>query len=491
MAAVYEAHDDRLDRTIALKVLPPEFLHDTSFSRRFEQEARVIARLEHPNIVPIYASGIDDGIPWMGMRLLTGGSLADILQQERLDHREAARILGHVARALDYAHARGIVHRDIKPSNILLDDSRGVCLGDFGLAQILGADLRVTRTGMLVGTPHYMAPEQALGEPADRRSDIYSLGIVAYEMLVGSLPFTADSPVGVLLKHVNQPLPHTPDLSRALLKAITKATAKEPGERWASAEAFASAVAAAGPGGFAETDAAEIIRPRTRFRQPYVRWTAAAACFFSASLAVAWWIAPEPEPSVMSVEPAARPSDPVEPTPAPIGVVPVDTPAGKATSQQPPLVDRQRPKPGDTKLPVKVEAAPPPLDVVLQEKPVAFPDRPLPATVPSAESPGPAAPVQSPEESRADLVTPPQRIRTVRPEYPAAARAAQFEGDVVLEAVVERDGTIGEVKVVRSVHPLLDEAARDAVRQYVYVPGQRQGTAEAATVRLTVSFRLK
>ena len=137
MAAVYEARDVRLDRTIALKVLPQEFLYDDTFARRFEHEARVIASLEHGHIVPIYASGIDRGIPWMSMRLLAGGNLGDRLAHHRPDPREAVRMLRSVADALDYAHAHGVVHRDIKPTNLLLDSSDAVYIGDFGLAQIL------------------------------------------------------------------------------------------------------------------------------------------------------------------------------------------------------------------------------------------------------------------------------------------------------------------------------------------------------------------
>ncbi len=247
MAAVYRAQDTRLDRTIALKVLPPEFLHDGTFARRFEQEARVVAKLEHPNIVPIYASGIDDGIPWMSMRLLAGGTLGTVLKNRRPERGEAVRMLRSVADALDYAHALGIVHRDIKPTNILLDGSGGVCIGDFGLAQMLEGDPGLTRTGTLIGTPHYMAPEQALGQPADHRSDIYSLGIVAYEIFVGAMPFTADSPVSVLLKHVNQRLPVPSDslVSRPMMDVIQKAVAKSPSMRWRSAGEFVSRLEAA------------------------------------------------------------------------------------------------------------------------------------------------------------------------------------------------------------------------------------------------------
>ena len=244
MATVYEAFDTRLERAVALKVLPPQFLHDETFARRFDQEARVIAKLEHPAIVPIYACGTDDGIPWMSMRLLGGGNMGTLLKNAPPDPVKALGILRRVAEALDYAHVRGVVHRDIKPANILFDRDGRACVGDFGLAQMLEGNPVVTRTGTVVGTPHYMAPEQALGNRLDHRCDVYSLGIVAYEMLFGRTPFTGDSPVAVLLKHVNEPLP-VPAASRlpdALLRAIQKAAAKDPFERWPSAGAFAEAL---------------------------------------------------------------------------------------------------------------------------------------------------------------------------------------------------------------------------------------------------------
>ena len=165
MATVYEAYDRRLERAVALKVLPPEFLHDGTFARRFENEARVIAKLEHPNIVPIYASGIDEGIPWMGMRLLAGGNMGALLENGRPALPHAVQMLRDVADALDYAHARGVVHRDIKPTNILRDGSGRMCVGDFGLAQMLEGALGLTRTGTLVGTPQYMAPGAGTRQP--------------------------------------------------------------------------------------------------------------------------------------------------------------------------------------------------------------------------------------------------------------------------------------------------------------------------------------
>ena len=185
MASVYKAYQAKLDRHVALKVLPQEFLHDPAFAKRFEREARVVAKLEHPNIVPIYDYGIDDGIPWMAMRMLQAGSLANLLKRGRLDRRRVVAILTQVADALDHAHANGVIHRDVKPSNVLLDERERVYVGDFGFAHMVEGSIVLTRTGMIAGTPQYMAPEQVESMKVDRRADIYALGIVAYEMLTG------------------------------------------------------------------------------------------------------------------------------------------------------------------------------------------------------------------------------------------------------------------------------------------------------------------
>jgi TonB family protein len=493
MATVYEAYDDRLERAIALKVLPPEFLHGGEFARRFEKEARVVAKLEHPNIVPIYASGIDEGVPWMSMRLLAGGNMGMLLRAGRPDSRKSLHLLRSIADALDYAHARGVVHRDIKPTNILLDSAGGVCVGDFGLAQMLDGAPGLTRTGILTGTPHYMAPEQALGNPADQRSDIYSLGIVAYETFVGAIPFRADSPVAVLMKHVHEPLPAPPYglVPPALMRAIETAAAKDPGDRWPSAGAFVTAL-----GKTVDPRPYEVRESTRHAVRSKVGWAAAVAGALLAAAALAWFIAQEPansSPAIAAPEgqriaaqgPPALPPDLT--VPQAVSPVPPVRPTPPAAQPVPAPVQKEAAQP--------IESAPPPeepLGNTTAQQPGAAQPLP-PADVAPSKNNETTTPDVAPSTTPApaDVITPPTRTRTVTPVYPDVARAAELEGDVLLQATVGADGRISNVRVLRAVHPVLDEAARRTVLQYEYTPGRRNGVPEPATVRITVSFRLR
>ena len=208
MAEVYRAVDERLDREVALKVLPPEFAWDPERVERFEREVKAAARLSHPNIVTVHEFGQGEGQHFYTMALMPGGDLKARIRAhpEGMAADEARRVLATVSLALDYAHHRGFVHRDVKPENILFDEEGRPQLTDFGIARAM-AEGTLTAAGMVIGSPHYMSPEQAQGLRVDGRSDLYSLGVVLYEMLTGRLPFEAGNTLAVAYAHVNHPVP--------------------------------------------------------------------------------------------------------------------------------------------------------------------------------------------------------------------------------------------------------------------------------------------
>ena len=245
MATVYRARDPIAERDVAIKVLPPEMLHDPQFKVRFEREAKVIARLEHPAIVPVYDFGEDAGLPYFVMRYMTGGSLSERLKEGPLSVPEASRLLARLAPALDSAHAKGIIHRDLKPGNILFDEYGEPYISDFGIAKITESQSSMTGSG-IVGTPAYMSPEQAQGGTVDNRSDIYGLGVILFEALTGQQPYSGDTPMSVVVKHITDPVPHIldvkPDLPLGVDKVIGKALAKDKNERFATCQAMADAL---------------------------------------------------------------------------------------------------------------------------------------------------------------------------------------------------------------------------------------------------------
>ena len=246
MASVYLGYDPTFEREVAVKVLPRAFLNNPKFIQRFEREAKTIASLEHPAIVPVYDFGEDEDQPFLTMRYMHGGSLADRLESGKIALEDTALIFERLAPALDYAHKRNVIHRDLKPGNILFDTSRTPYLTDFGIAKLTeGTSADLTGTGV-VGTPAYMSPEQARGHAIDSRTDIYALGVILYEMLTGEQPYFADTPLGLAMQHIQQPIPDirkvAPDLPRGLKLIISLSMAKEAEGRYASASAMAQAV---------------------------------------------------------------------------------------------------------------------------------------------------------------------------------------------------------------------------------------------------------
>jgi serine/threonine-protein kinase len=236
MSTVYLSRDETLDRPVAVKVMHREMSEQEDQLQRFRQEARAVAKLTHPNVVSVIDAGEDGGHPYIVFEYVKGETLKQrIARVGALDTQEAIAYAIEVARGLSVAHARNMVHRDIKPQNVLIDEEGRAKLTDFGISRQL-EQAGVTATGRVLGTTDYVAPEQAMGKGVDPRSDIYSLGVVLYEMLVGQVPFHADSQVGVAMKHVNEELPDVqrrrPEASAAVALVVERATAKNPAERY-------------------------------------------------------------------------------------------------------------------------------------------------------------------------------------------------------------------------------------------------------------------
>ncbi len=252
MAVVYLGHDPGLNRPVAIKVMDPAMTAEPGAVERFRREAITAANLEHPHIMPVYDVREDNGLWYLAMRYVPGRALREIITQEGpLPLERTVRILRPVAAALDHAHRHGVTHRDVKPGNILVEPDDNVVLTDFGIARS-GSEARLTQAGLLMGTAEYLAPEQIRGEEATPASDLYSLGIVLYEMLTGALPFTGDNPAEVLYRQVHEPAPplraHRPDLPAALQPVIDHALNKNPAARYPTGQALADAVAAAATG---------------------------------------------------------------------------------------------------------------------------------------------------------------------------------------------------------------------------------------------------
>jgi serine/threonine-protein kinase len=247
MGAVFLAHDLTLEREVAIKVLPPDISMDEHIVKRFQQEAKTAAKLDHTNIIPIYRVESEGGLNYFVMKYIAGTSLEDVIdQKQQLTIDYIQRVLWEAACALGHAHQRGVVHRDVKPANIMFDHDGRVMLTDFGISKALQAASGFTGTGMIIGTPHYMAPEQAKGGTVDGRADQYSLGVVGYRMLTGELPYTGDSVHTILYKHIFEEMPRIStkrsQVPEFLSVAIARALSKEPDQRFGTMEEFATAV---------------------------------------------------------------------------------------------------------------------------------------------------------------------------------------------------------------------------------------------------------
>jgi serine/threonine protein kinase len=268
MATVFKAYHAELDRFVALKVLHPAFLEDSSFLARFQREARLVAKMDHPNIVPIYDYAEHEGRPYLVMKFIEGETLKARLERGQIPRPEIQTIVEAVGAALGYAHKQGILHRDMKPSNVLLADDGHIYLADFGLARIAQSGESTLTSDMILGTPQYISPEQALGKKdLDEGTDIYSFGVMLYELVVGKVPFSADTPFSIIHDHIYSPLPmpHTvnpavsEDVERVLLKTLSKERADRYEDVKSLVAAFVEALLASEPSSIAFDNEAETL----------------------------------------------------------------------------------------------------------------------------------------------------------------------------------------------------------------------------------------
>jgi serine/threonine protein kinase len=265
MATVYLALDPRSGREVAIKVLPREMLHDPAFRARFEREIKALVGLEHPNIVTVYDMGDEDGQPYFVMRYMKGGSLTDRLRGGKLSLPETAGIIEKIAKGLAHAHRKGFIHRDLKPDNILFDSDDNPYISDFGIAKVSSSTGSLTGSKS-IGSPMYMSPEQARGEKLDERSDVYSLGVIVYQMLSGKQPYNADTGIGVAVKHVTDPVPEilkeVPSLPIEVDRLIKSSMAKDRTQRFSTPIDLAKALNRAA---FGVEGSFPVTRPRTSF----------------------------------------------------------------------------------------------------------------------------------------------------------------------------------------------------------------------------------
>jgi len=300
MATVFKAYHPNLDRYVAIKILHPAFKADPQFFERFKREARIVANLEHPNIIPVYDFNEHNGEPYLVMRYVEGHTLKPEMEGQPMPPEEVLRLMRPVCQALTYAHNQGVLHRDIKPSNIMITNDGTVFLTDFGLARMVQAGESTLSQDMMVGTPQYISPEQAQGiSQLDGRTDVYSLGVVMFEMLTGRVPFNADTPFATVHDHIYSPLPLpstiNPNIDPAVERLLLKALAKEPEDRFASTQELLEAMEktlAPAPAAPAQ-DIPAAAAPQKTQGLPWWAWAGSAAlvlCLLGAMLVGAWAI---------------------------------------------------------------------------------------------------------------------------------------------------------------------------------------------------------
>ncbi|NOH01329.1 MAG: serine/threonine protein kinase [Chloroflexi bacterium] len=353
MATVYRAFDPNFEREVAIKVLPREMLHDPQFHSRFEREIKMVASLEHPSIVPVYDVGDEDGQPYFVMRYMPGGSLSDLIEQGSISIQDTARIVEKIAQGLAYAHRKGIIHRDLKPDNVLFDDNGDPFISDFGVAKLTESTSSLTGSGV-IGTPAYMSPEQAQGLEIDLRSDVYGLGVIVYQMLSGHQPYSADTPMGVVVKHITEPVPEIlktqPDLPPDVDALIKTAMAKDKNQRFPNTIELAKVLnriafgtegnltfgTNSGIGSRPRTQTMQLSRSQTGFMVAGVVLVVAVIGFFLLRNQLIPPATPTPLPTAM-VEPTPLPTNtevlPTSPVFAPAcpAEVAFPTPAGRET----------------------------------------------------------------------------------------------------------------------------------------------------------------
>lgn len=393
MGMVYRARNIGIGREMALKVLFPHLSGNPEFTRRFQREAQTAAKLRHPNIVEVYDANEAEGYHFIAMEYIAGDSLAQRLEKLRKSSEyipidEAVKMIQQIAAALDYAHGQGFIHRDIKPGNIMQASDNRYVLGDFGIVYDQTAT-RLTRTVNAMGTPEYMSPEQGQGLPVDGRSDLYSLGVVLYEVLTGRVPFVADTPVGVVFKHVQEkPTPIVAlrtDIPEPIRKAVNKALAKKPQDRYQTGKEFAAAL------DVALADA----KPKRKVWPILAGAGGLAAIILAGAVALAQKPSPTPSPT----PPTALPTSGVAVAQASPVVIPTQQDGGKPVS-----IPTQTPSPAkDTPTPTATATSAPP----------TFTSTPLPTAIPSATptknaTPATPAPTRPPAASYASpgLISP-------------------------------------------------------------------------------------